>query len=101
MLRKLNLSGFGARIWALIGFAIFGSLALALVSLGALRESMLAEKRLATKHVVEVARDVVAGFHAQVASGALQDAAAGRVPVPPSPPRPAPDARSRSRCCTF
>ena len=73
MLRKLNLSGFGARIWALIVIAIAGGLVLALASLGAMRESMLAEKRLATKHVVEVARDVVAGFHAQAASGDLKD----------------------------
>jgi methyl-accepting chemotaxis protein len=41
-----------------------------------MHDSMMAEKRLATRHVVEVAHGIVAGFHAQVRDGRLADDAA-------------------------
>jgi methyl-accepting chemotaxis protein len=68
---KVNLAGIGVRLWLLIGLSLLGAGGLLALSLDAKRESMLAEKRLATKHVVEVATGVVAGFEAQAASGAL------------------------------
>jgi methyl-accepting chemotaxis protein len=70
---KAVFAGIGARLWALIGIAVLGASAAALYSLDARRESMLEEKRQATRHVVEVAHGVVAGYHKLAASGALRD----------------------------
>jgi len=73
MNRRARFSGISARLWLLIGLAMAGALALAALSLDAKRNAMLEEKKLATKHVVEVAHGIVAGFHTQVANGTLAD----------------------------
>jgi methyl-accepting chemotaxis protein len=70
---KFRWKAIGTRLWALIGIAILGAVALAGYSLYAKRESMLQEKRLATKHVVEVAHGVVAGYHKLAVAGVLKD----------------------------
>ena len=73
---RARFSGISARLWLLIGLAIVGAVVLAALSLDAKRSAMLDEKKLATKHVVEVAHGIVAGYHAQVANGTLTDAQA-------------------------
>ncbi len=70
---RARFSGISARLWLLMGIAIAGAVVLAVLSLEAKRSAMFEEKRLATKHVVEVAHGVVAGYHAQIATGRLTD----------------------------
>ena len=71
---KLNLSGIGAKLWLLIGIALLGTLALAGVAINSARTAMLDEKSLATKHVVETAHGIVAGFHQKSVAGAISEA---------------------------
>ncbi len=76
MLRRVNLAGIGARLWLLIVICLVGAAGTLVLSLVTTRESMLTEKRLATRHVVEVATGVVASFEAQAAAGVLTQEAA-------------------------
>jgi len=73
---RTTLAGIGARLWLLIFVAIVGAITLATIALQSERTSMLQEKYLATRHVVEVAHGVVTGYHQKMVAGQLTEAAA-------------------------
>ncbi|MBL8383375.1 MAG: cache domain-containing protein [Burkholderiales bacterium] len=71
-----RLNSIAGRLWLLTGIASLAILLVGVIALLAKRDAMLDEKRLATKHVVEVAHGVVAAYHAQASAGRMTDAQA-------------------------
>jgi len=72
MIRKLLNPTIRQKLWSLIGMAIAGLLVVSAVALVAKRASMLEEKQLATKHVVEAAVGIAAHFDALAKAGELR-----------------------------
>ena len=66
----------GRRLWLIIVIAVIGLLVQSAYNLLQMRDQMMVEKRLKTRHVVETVHDVVAHHHRRAQAGELSDAEA-------------------------
>jgi diguanylate cyclase (GGDEF)-like protein/PAS domain S-box-containing protein len=73
MLKRLNVR---EKIWATLALFVLGMLALSAVNLYTTRDILMSEKKLKTRHLVEAAHSVAAGFEAQQLAGKLSESAA-------------------------
>jgi methyl-accepting chemotaxis protein len=58
----------------LVGMMLFGLIALCAVSLGSLRSSMMEDRKVQTKHLVESGASILKHFHALAQAGTLSEA---------------------------
>src|SRR5574343_497085 len=71
---KLANLAVAARMRLLIGMMMLGLIALCAVSLGSLRTSMMDDRKVQTKHLVESGASVLKHFHALAQAGTLSEA---------------------------
>jgi methyl-accepting chemotaxis protein len=66
----------GTRLGAVVLAAIFGMIAIGLLSAYEIRETLLQDRKIKTQHVVEVAHGVIAGYAEKAKAGTMTEAAA-------------------------
>ena len=71
---KLANLAVAARMRLLIGMMMLGLVALCAVSLGSLRTSMMDDRKVQTKHMVESGASIIKHFHALAQAGTLSEA---------------------------
>jgi methyl-accepting chemotaxis protein len=64
------------KIWGMVGLFVVSLVGVSTVDIVMVRDVLLAEKKLKTRHLVEAAESVVRHFHAQQQAGVLDQAAA-------------------------
>lgn len=73
---KLANLAVAARMRLLIGMMLFGLVALCAVSLGSLRSTMMEDRKVQTKHLVDSGASILKHFHALAQAGSLPEAEA-------------------------
>lgn len=73
---KVMLNTIRARLIFILLLALMGLLTLTITSLYSEYDNLLADRKLKTRHVVEVATSVVDHFHARQKAGAMSEAEA-------------------------
>ena len=71
---KLTNLAVAARMRLLIGMTMLGLIVLCAVSLASLRNTMMDDRKVQTKHLVESGVSIIKHFHAQAQAGTLSDA---------------------------
>jgi len=64
------------KIWGMVGLFVVSLLGVSVVDINTVRDVLMSEKRLKTRHLVEAGHSIVAHFHALQQSGQLDEAAA-------------------------
>ena len=71
---KLTNLAVATRMRLLIGMMLFGLVALCAVSLGSLRSTMMEDRKVQTKHLVESGASILKHFHALAQAGSMPEA---------------------------